>query len=486
MLFLYDDGDPAPAAVREIIGVERFGDVLKRKQRLSDLIERAVTKEPDLEFARVTDSSSREALVDMLTKRRGDEWVVRLPSGLVPVNIDMFVRTLRKLPYAPGAAIFGGRFDDEAMTLLSRADTVALLGTRDPKQRRSFLDSVAESSLGLGNAMGLVDLRSVSSFLGYMIGATEVRFFNSSQVSGGVFRKSSSDVAKMRGEHGFFHVVPDAMKRFLLPTFDFREEGGRASYAMENLSVPDAALQIVHHSFDPVSFARLLDCFFEFIGSRGTAETGTDQVRTVARDAILGKMHTRLDNLLRTDAGRQLDALLAATGPRGDIVAMGRKATALIERAIAADRSSALAVGHGDPCLSNILFSRNIGLFRLIDPRGATSLEEAYMHPLYDLAKFSHSILGGYDFVNNGLFECRVGDDLKLVLELDGQGPPAWMRAAFTERMAAAGHDLAIVRAYELSLFLSMLPLHVDTPRKLPGFCLTAAAIMDELEGIVR
>ncbi|WP_052208032.1 hypothetical protein [Croceibacterium mercuriale] len=483
MLFVYDDSEPAPAAIREIIGVERFGAVLKRKQRLADLVERAVTKERQFDFVRISDAASRDALADQLARRRDDDRVIRLPSGLIPVDLDMFARTLRKLPYAPGPAMFGGRFDDEAVTLLTRTDTIALLNIREPRQRRSFFDAIAETSLAVDNAMKLLDLRSVGNFLAYMIGATEVRFFNASQVSGDVFRKSSTDIAKMQGEHGFFHVVPDAMKRFLLPTFDYREEGGRASYAMENLSVPDAALQIVHHSFDAGSFARLLDRFFEFLDARGRQETGTDRVRAVARDTILAKMHHRLDELLTTDAGRRLDALLASSGPRGGIADMRRQASALIERAIATDRSSALAVGHGDPCLSNILFSRNIGLFRLIDPRGATSLDEAWMHPLYDLAKFSHSIMGGYDFVNNGLFECRVGHDLRLALELDGHGPPGWMKKALADRLAATGHDQAVIRAYELSLFLSMLPLHLDTPRKLPGFCLIACAIMDELEG---
>lgn len=483
MLFLYDDSVPAPAVIREVIGVERFGEVLKRKQRLGDLVEQIVKRAQHFEFVRITDNQSRDALIDLLGKRRGDEHVVRLPSCLIPVDLEMFSRTLRKLPYSPGSAILGGQFDDEAATLFSRADVITLLGIADPKQRRGFIRSFAQSSLNVGNAMGLVDLREVRSFLSFMIGATELRFFNASDVSGDVFRKSSNDVRKMRAEYNFFHIVPEAMKRFLLPTFDYAEEAGKASYSMENLPVPDAALQIVHHSFDPANFGRLLDRFFQFIASRNTLAVGVERVRDEARGSILGKMHRRLDELLMTEAGRKLDRLLASSGPKGDIAAMRERATSLIEQAIAADQSGALAVGHGDPCFSNILFSRKLGLFRLIDPRGATTLEEAYMHPLYDLAKFSHSVLSGYDFINNGLFECRVGDQLELILELDGNGPPAWMREAFAGRLAEAGYDLRIVRAYELSLFLSMLPLHVDAPRKLPGFCLAAASIIDELEG---
>ena len=53
----------------------------------------------------------------------------------------------------------------------------------------------------------------------------------------------------------------------------------------------------------------------------------------------------------------------------------------------------------------------------------------------------------------------------------------------FRQRLAGAGYDLGAVRAVELSLFLSMLPLHADHPDKLLGFALIAGHILDELEG---
>ncbi|MEL6209825.1 MAG: capsular biosynthesis protein, partial [Pseudomonadota bacterium] len=71
----------------------------------------------------------------------------------------------------------------------------------------------------------------------------------------------------------------------------------------------------------------------------------------------------------------------------------------------------------------------------------------------------------------------------RLRLALDGGGPPPWAEAAFRARLAARGEGIAQVRGVEVSLFLSMLPLHADQPRKLAGFALVAAAILEELEG---
>ncbi len=104
------------------------------------------------------------------------------------------------------------------------------------------------------------------------------------------------------------------------------------------------------------------------------------------------------------------------------------------------------------------------------------------LHPLYDVAKFSHSVCGGYDFVNNALSSIEVDANLKLELQRHRGGTPAWIIDAFKQRMEAEGWNYSEVRAVEASLFLSMLPLHLDHPRKLLSFALIAEEIITELE----
>ena len=482
VLFLHDDTSPAPTLVRQVIGVDRFSDIVRRKRRLGDVIADVAQADGQVRFARAGRAEDLLAQIEAIEALASDDMVFRLPGALMPTNLERFAQTVRKLPFALDVAMFGERHEDDVPALLYRDDAVALLRLSDPRERRAFFSALAKRAVLVNDVCEFVDLRDISAFLGFMVGATEARHFNSTLAANGVLRKMSTAKDKMRAEYGFFHVAPEATKRFLLPTFDYVEDGERAGYAMEHMAVPDAALQMIHHSFDAKSFGRLLDSFFAFVGSRSHRADGVDRVRAIARADILGKMHARLDQMLATQAGARVDQAMRACGPMGGISAMRARADALIEAAIGRDRTATLAVGHGDPCLSNILYNREIGLFRLIDPRGAVTLDDAYMHPLYDVAKFSHSILGDYDFINNGLFECRLDERLELSLELDGNGVPNWARAAFRDRLKAHGFDYATVRAYELSLFLSMLPLHQDVPRKLPAFCLVAAKIINELE----
>ena len=52
----------------------------------------------------------------------------------------------------------------------------------------------------------------------------------------------------------------------------------------------------------------------------------------------------------------------------------------------------------------------------------------------------------------------------------------------FSQKLEESGFDYHSVRLYEASLFLSMLPLHMDNPLKVLGFILNAAAILEEIE----
>lgn len=480
-VFLYDDSEPPPAPVQQIIGVDRFSDVMRRRQRLGDLIAAAAAG-ARVVFRRISSPAEFAAAVEWIERLDAQDFVLRLPAALMPSDLPRFEQTLAKLPYGIEPALYGPRFEDEAVTLLQRDDALALLRTEDTRDRRWFLSNFAQRATSVPNVCGFVDLRDVRSFLAFMSGATEARQFNQTRIGGTIFTKSSSDRAKMRAEYGFFQAAPEALKRFLVPTFNYQETEGGAAYSMENLAVPDAALQMVHHSFEPRSFDVLLDRFFEFILDRPHRHMGVQAVRERSRQDILGKMEARLDILMEGALGQRIDGLLRQTGRCGGLEEMRERSRSIVSAAIERDAAAELAFSHGDPCLSNILFNRELGLFRLIDPRGAVGAEDAYLHPVYDLAKFSHSILGQYDFINNGLFTYGLTEKLELDLELEDGGVPGWAQQAFVKRLKAEGFDYRMVRACELSLFMSLLPLHSDVPRKLPAFCLAACQIIEELE----
>jgi hypothetical protein len=59
---------------------------------------------------------------------------------------------------------------------------------------------------------------------------------------------------------------------------------------------------------------------------------------------------------------------------------------------------------------------------------------------------------------------------------------PQWAGPMFVQKLERSGFDPYLVRLCEASLFISMLPLHMDRPRKVLGFAINANSILDELQ----
>jgi hypothetical protein len=82
--------------------------------------------------------------------------------------------------------------------------------------------------------------------------------------------------------------------------------------------------------------------------------------------------------------------------------------------------------------------------------------------------------------VVNGLYGVAIDDDLRLKLTTPEANFGQYSNL-FVEALAQSELSCRQVRLYEASLFLSMLPLHVDTPRNLLAFTLIAAHILREV-----
>lgn len=120
---------------------------------------------------------------------------------------------------------------------------------------------------------------------------------------------------------------------------------------------------------------------------------------------------------------------------------------------------------HGDFCLSNILLDRESNLIKLIDPRGQFGSFDIYGDEFYDIAKILHSFEGSYDHIITDHFELNTETPLKYTYEVE----KTELQQAITELVnQKVGENYAIqqIRLIEGLLFLSMIPLHKDYPKR--------------------
>ncbi len=303
---------------------------------------------------------------------------------------------------------------------------------------------------------------------------TQTRHFNQIIQKGDVLIKASKMKDKIRAEYNFFHFVPKKMQKWFVEPFDFIQESEISSYKMKRYNCIDAAKQWVNNGLNYQDFNQFIELFFEFIHERPLKK---NKNQTHVNFLFVEKLHQRCNEFLASEIGQKINKLAIQLNSQYDIHWQLSRFNQLFNQYHHEFMSENLTIGHGDSCLSNILYDKNLGLFKLVDPRGSLIPSGAWMHPLYDVCKISHSILGNYDFINYEKF--TIDNNARVCFANEFLLP---LKQVFVDKLSHLGFNYKAVRLGEVSLFLSMLPLHGDKIDKLLAITINSYQIMQELE----
>ena len=133
---------------------------------------------------------------------------------------------------------------------------------------------------------------------------------------------------------------------------------------------------------------------------------------------------------------------------------------------------------HRDLCFSNILVEDNCHFVRIIDPRGKFGSFDIYGDPRYEIAKILHSLEGKYDYIIEDMFEVNVyGTHIEYKIQEKSEK----ILQVFEEVFSKLNYDLDEVRLIESLLFLSMIPLHKDYPKRQYVMLATGLELFDKV-----
>jgi dTDP-glucose pyrophosphorylase len=134
---------------------------------------------------------------------------------------------------------------------------------------------------------------------------------------------------------------------------------------------------------------------------------------------------------------------------------------------------------HGDLCFSNILYDVANNQYRIIDPRGKWG-NTIFGDIKYDLAKLRHSIVGGYDSINNGLFSIECNNNS---LKISTLKPVQYQKVSNDfDLWVSKNWNLEQIKMIEGLLFISMLPLHNDDLKKQLAFFAIGIQRLNEID----
>ena len=476
VIVVYDDSFMPNKEIRTITGDKTYGEtIFKRvtlKNRMKDEIakNKAVLAMLSLEDAKSAEKLNKDLISIAIDPANTS--VVYLYSNYGLADTKEFQNLLTKACYVEDV-FTAGSGEKTAAVLLPDVKT-CLVQLELLQQRKVTGDRIETEAF--------MDLSVLGNFLTFITSGFDARFFNALAGDEYTVTKKSTKIEKIKSEYNFYYLLPENMKMWFVMPYDYKEDAQSASYTMERFHMTDIAIRFVHGAVSKEELSEILDKLFYFVQLRKSKAVDAAEAKKVADELYMGKLLQRMEDLKKLPEYAQFDSLIAMGTKYNSIDAIVEHYKRLYEKVTSAfpEKEKKLVVGHGDLCFSNILYSREANLLKLIDPKGALKEEDLYTDPYYDLAKLSHSICGCYDFFNSGLYQITMDRDMNIKLSIDTDPEP--YMDIFKKYLEEKGYSYTKVRLYEASLFLSMLPYHMDQPGKVFGFLLNAIRILEEVE----
>lgn len=307
------------------------------------------------------------------------------------------------------------------------------------------------------------------------------RFFNSIYEDDYTVTKRSTNKEKIKKEYTYYYLLPDELKKWSVKPYNYLETDTYASYTMAKVPIPDLAFLWTHNLIDQQKFIKILDKVFEYFNQRPKRQISESAYQDLLTKTYITKVKHRISDLKFSPEYNYINEAITEYTPYSDLTDIVFLYEKLYDKIIKNHHLPPIStVSHGDVCFSNLFYDEDTDTLKMIDPRGASNEAELWLEPHYDIAKLSHSICGDYDFFNAGLY--TIGHRSVSTHTPHQDSTPSTI---FKEYLAAHNLDYTTIRLFEASLFLSMLPLHIDDPHKVVGFILNANNILKEIESNV-
>ncbi len=478
IIVVYDNNIKKSDAVKDIIGDKYFGDVVIKKKVLEDYTRQIISDlYKDIVWKRVNSVFEYPDLINYLKRYDDNEVkILHIFANYFITDIKKVNLSLEKIFYTdkPYKIMYNkkntGFMFDKVSIYISFCKSVINNGSDEEAKNEIKSEFIIE---------GLTDISNISDFVKCITGGFDSRYYNSLKEDEYTITKTSTDKLKIKKEYCFYGLLPEDMRFWFVMPFNYKETETTASYTMERLHMTDLAIKYVHGSIDENEFENLLDKYMFFFNSRHEKECSNDEYQKISDDLYVNKVNERIQKLKSLEQFKVIEKLLDCANANFDeIVGKYFELKEKIERKNKYPHIS--VIGHGDPGFANTLYNKATQTLKFIDPKGALTQDELWTNPYYDIAKLSHCVCGRYDFFNNNLFEIKLNEKFSYELEIPFNNEK--YKKIFQNKLIKNNIDYSTIRIYEASLFLSMLPLHIDNPYKVLGFTLNVKNILEEIE----
>jgi len=312
---------------------------------------------------------------------------------------------------------------------------------------------------------GWMDCGHVDGYYESRLCYQNLRHFNTlscDSVRGRITKRSSNSEA-FRRQVRWFRQIPDEVASFLPRVFD-SSDGFDPFITMELLSIPTLGDLFVSQRLNLGAWndvVRSISCILSCFADKTVKSRLAPQL---ARVIYLEKTRSRLDDFIEQIPSAK-NYFICQGDEKWSIGRVQQTLASFVENAGLLEIDELTPI-HGDFCFSNLLYDSKVRLVKMIDPRGEFGVPGVFGDRRYDLAKLAHSYAGGYDFIVADRFSVEVELGGCLHLRVRANDYYTRVRSIFNAVLLQDAILHQQVDAVQALLFLSMLPLHVDKPRR--------------------
>ena len=311
-----------------------------------------------------------------------------------------------------------------------------------------------------------MDFGLVNTYYRSISRMTTQRVFNRMKVTRYSVRKSSKDKLKMKAESNWMRSLPSAMMHYAPAVWGSGEESDTGFYEIEYYYLSSLANLFVFGENPSYVWEEIIKACIEFLNEEITYKPENTNIYAMQNDQLYSlKTLKRLEEYA-LQSGLSLDVPFKFNGHELPSV---RSIVNEIDFRISKSDNRFVSIMHGDLCFSNILYDFKSKSIKVIDPRGV-DLEgncSIYGDFRYDVGKLAHSIIGMYDFIIGGMFEYKERSQYDVELHFEINDELRQIQTYFLSRkFGGYSADELSVYPILIHLFLSMLPLHNDSPTR--------------------
>lgn len=305
-----------------------------------------------------------------------------------------------------------------------------------------------------------VVMNNLSSYLRGRVQHLAARTFNNLHFSNGFLRKTSTN-NKLVHEANWFRCLPTKLKEFIPSVIDGNDGGYRIQY-IPALSLSEIVMLPDFSHFD---FDLIMENVVDYLSFEQAYASDSTLSGEIARHLFYQKMMLRREGTLST-LGIQGSTRIKLNG--FEVSAFDEIANDINE--LVEKTTFTPSLMHGDLCFSNIIFDHLLEKIYVIDPRGTVNDTESSIYGVleYDITKLLHSVFGLYDYIVFEKFHIEQVSNheykFELLSNVDFSTLEQICRNLFSERGYSQQFDIALKLLP--SLFLSMIPLHSDDPKR--------------------